>query len=293
MYLYLNGKFVSKEEAVISPFDHGYLYGLGVFETFRTYDGHPFLLEDHLKRLDEGLKELNINASITVEFVLDILNQLLQKNKMDNAYCRLNISAGAAELGLQTEVYGKPTVILLQKPLPPSPPLQEKAAVLLEIRRNTPETDKRLKSHHYLNNIAAKREIGAGNNQEGIFLSQNGFISEGITSNIFWATNGELYTPSIDTGILNGITRQYIIQLAKTRHIPVHTGFYTKEEMMNADEIFFTNSVQEIIPVTAFESVSFPGRKGKIVNLLHADYQQYVDHLWSNKQISKEGMKSE
>jgi 4-amino-4-deoxychorismate lyase len=293
MYLYLNGKVVSKEEASISPFDHGYLYGLGVFETFRTYDGHPFLLKDHLQRLEEGLEELNINSSITVDFVLGILQELQQKNKMDNAYCRLNISAGAGELGLQTEAYEKPTVILLQKPLPLSAPLQEKAAVLLEIRRNTPETDKRLKSHHYLNNIAAKREIGPVHDKEGIFLSQNGFISEGITSNIFWVKSGELYTPCINTGILNGITRQYIIQLAKARNIPIHTGFYTKEELMSADEIFFTNSVQEVIPVTKLESVSFPGRKGQIVNLLHINYQQHVHHLWSNTQISEVEMANE
>ena len=112
MYLYMNGELVPKEEALISPFDHGFLYGLGLFETFRTYNGHPFLLDDHLERLNRGLEELNIDVSYTRNEILHALQLLQEENKLEDAYFRLNVSAGLGEIGLQTEPYVKPNMII-------------------------------------------------------------------------------------------------------------------------------------------------------------------------------------
>jgi 4-amino-4-deoxychorismate lyase len=285
MYLYLNGDIVHLSEAAISPFDHGYLYGMGVFETFRTYEGHPFLLKDHLKRLSRGLKELNIAADLNEEKIKRIITELLKKNGLKDAYCRFNVSGGTEEIGLKTTPYEDATVILFQKELPLSTPLKEKEGVFLKLRRNTPETGERLKSHHYLNNMAAKREIGSSLDQEGIFLTKQGHLCEGITSNLFWVEGGELFTPSVETGLLNGITRQFILALADRLNIPVQVGVFEKEEILEADEVFFTNSVQEIIPVNKIDSMLLPGHNGKYVGVLHKQYTKYKRYLNSIEEL--------
>lgn len=288
MYIYLNGNIVHQSEAAISPFDHGYLYGLGVFETFRTYGGHPFLLGDHLSRLQKGLETLNIETNIKEAEIRQVVRALLQKNGWEDAYCRLNVSGGPGEIGLQTTPYEHATTILFQKELPPSIPLREKEGVFLRLRRSTPEIDERLKSHHYLNNLAAKREIGPSPDKEGIFLTGNGFICEGITSNIFWIKDGAIHTPSIETGLLNGITRRFILALAEDLHIPVHEGFYRVSDLESASEVFFTNSVQEIVPVNRAGNITFAGSNGQYVRLLHENYRKYVTYLNSIEDM-KEG----
>ncbi|VEF48918.1 4-amino-4-deoxychorismate lyase [Bacillus freudenreichii] len=279
MYMYLNGNFIEKEKARISPFDHGYLYGLGVFETFRTYSGVTFLLEEHLERLNAGLAEMGIERAFEKGEVRAIIDELSGLNQLQDSYIRMNVSAGAGEIGLQTAPYTEPTIIFFQKELPPLEPLREKEAVLLNIRRNTPETEVRLKSHHFFNNMAAKRELGSDPGKEGIFLSEDGFLAEGVTSNLFWVNGGRLLTPAIETGILNGITRQFILRLATELGIRTEEGLYKWVELSEADEIFFTNSIQEIVPVNAFEGKSLPGKDGRIVQRLNELYQNYVSNL--------------
>lgn len=285
MYVYINGQFAKKEEVTISPFDHGFLYGLGVFETFRVYNGHPFLLDDHLDRLNAGMKMLNIEAAFTRVEVLRILNELLAKNGYSHAYIRFNVSAGNGEIGLQTDSYSQPNVIVFSKPLPAPEVMAEKKAILLEINRNTPEGTERLKSHHYLNNVLAKREIASATDSEGIFLTKEGFLSEGIVSNIFWYRDGILFTPDIETGILNGITRRFVIAMAREAGLDVREGFYNQEEAESADEMFLTNSIQEIVPVTSFSGVYYPGKEGQIVKTLYRHYEAHRETLWSRTHL--------
>jgi 4-amino-4-deoxychorismate lyase len=288
MLIYLNGQFIKIEDARISPFDHGFLYGIGLFETFRVYDGHPFLLDDHLERLNQGLAELSIQQQYTRKEINNILQELLEKNQLTNAYIRLNVSAGLGEVGLQVEPYLQPNLIIFPKPLLPAGELIEKKAVLLKVKRNSPEGNQRLKSHHYLNNVLAKREIGNQPDVEGIFLNEQGYLAEGIVSNLFWIKENVLYTPTIQTGILNGITRQFVIQLARKNNLQVQEGFYSIEQALKADEMFVTNSIQEIVPITCFEGHSFPGEKGDYLQLLHQDYRQYCKYLWSRNSVRRE-----
>lgn len=272
--MYINGQVIPEKEASISPFDHGFLYGLGVFETFRIYSGHAFLLEDHIKRIQLALSELNIDLTLSVEDLLQILNDLLTKNGYKNARVRLNVSAGEGPIGLQTEPYTNPNVMIFMNPLPAaSDQLSSKSAVLLKQRRNTPESSFRLKSHHYLNNIIAKREIGAGIDVEGIFLNDKGYLAEGIVSNIFWVKNGILYTPAVGTGILNGITRQFVIHLATKHGILVEEGEFMIDDLLEADELFMTNSIQEIVAIEGLEGIKeFTGLQGVITALLFRKY---------------------
>ncbi|MEJ9151649.1 aminodeoxychorismate lyase [Bacillus smithii] len=286
MIVYLNGQFIEKEKAMISPFDHGYLYGLGVFETIPTYSGHPFLLDDHLERLNEGLKELRIRASMTRKKALDIIQELCRRNGLTDSSVRLNVSAGLGEMGMQNEPYHRPTIFVFQRPFKRLHAMKEKEAVLLTLPRNTPETGKRLKSHHFLNNVAAKWEMGSNGEQEGIFLTKDGHLAEGIVSNLFWVKEGTIFTPCLQTGILDGVTRRFIMKLAERLHIPVQEGYFFPEELDYAEEIFLTNSIIEIAPVRKIGDRFYPGIRGKYVRTLWEEYQRYCSYLWSAKALS-------
>ncbi|MBH0176090.1 aminodeoxychorismate lyase [Fictibacillus sp. 23RED33] len=275
MYIYLNGKLVSKDDAMISPYDHGFMYGLGAFETFRTYDGFPFLIDEHLNRLREALNELNIDLVIDSDTVIEMVSTLLAKNKMDDAYFRLNVSAGVGDIGLQTEPYMKPVVILYTKPLMKTNAVAEKELVQLKTKRNTPEGEKRLKSHHYLNSILGKREL-SNMNQEGIFLTREGYISEGTVSNLFWYKDNMLFTPHTSTGILEGITRKWVMHASKLLNIPLETGNYNIETLTEADEVFLTNSIQELVPVSHFQDTTFSGAEGEMYQKFRELYMKHT-----------------
>ncbi|MCM3033711.1 aminodeoxychorismate lyase [Niallia taxi] len=281
MYIYINGEIIPHEKAQISVFDHGFMYGAGLFETFRTYRGHPFLLDSHLGRLNKGLRQLNIDRSFYREETNQIIQRLLNENKLENAYIRFNVSAGIGGIGLQTSSYNEPNVIMYMKSLQTGESLGEKKAEWLRIRRNTPEGDERLKSHHYLNNLLAKREIGEDVQMEGLFLTKEGYVAEGITSNLFWIRNGILYTPSVETGILNGITRRFILALAAQSGLEVREGLYKQENLLEADEVFITNSIQEIVAIKSIGSESYKGVSGPIVQMLYTRYKDNCSYLWS------------
>ncbi|MCE4051793.1 MULTISPECIES: aminodeoxychorismate lyase [Bacillaceae] len=281
MYIYINGEIIPHEKAQISVFDHGFMYGAGLFETFRTYRGHPFLLDSHLGRLNKGLRQLNIDRSFYREETNQIIQRLLNENKLENAYIRFNVSAGIGGIGLQTSSYTEPNVIMYMKSLQTGESLGEKKAEWLRIRRNTPEGDERLKSHHYLNNLLAKREIGEDVQMEGLFLTKEGYVAEGITSNLFWIRNGILYTPSVETGILNGITRRFILALAAQSGLEVREGLYKQENLLEADEVFITNSIQEIVAIKSIGSESYKGVSGPIVQMLYTRYKDNCSYLWS------------
>ncbi|WP_050181819.1 aminodeoxychorismate lyase [Domibacillus robiginosus] len=273
MFTYVNGQIVPNSEVRISPFDHGFLYGIGVFETFRTYNGTPFLLDEHLNRLNKSLQELQIDLYISRDEVLDILMQLKRANGWSDAYIRFNVSAGEGDIGLQTVPYQKPNVIVFQKELAPAGPMTEKRGIWLETRRNRPEGKSRLKSHHYLNNIFGKREAGSDPAIEGLFLTENGFVAEGVVSNVFWTKEGTLYTPALQTGILNGITREFVMDIARDTNLQVEEGLYTRAEAEAADEVFVTNSIQEIVPLQALGGRVFPGAAGEVVQRLFTQYR--------------------
>ncbi|MBJ8106989.1 MULTISPECIES: aminodeoxychorismate lyase [Bacillus cereus group] len=287
MLIYVNGAYVEASEAEISPYDHGYLYGLGVFETFRIYNGHPFLLDDHYERLMDALDTLQIKWTMTKDDIIRILENLLAKNGLKHAYIRFNVSAGIDEIGLQTNVYEEPSVIVFIKPLAIPGDVVEKEGVILKQVRNTPEGAFRLKSHHYLNNILGKREIGNGVNKEGIFLTETGYVAEGIVSNLFFVKGGTLYTPSLETGILNGITRAFIIKVAEEQGIEVKESFFTKDELLSADEVFVTNSIQEIVPLYRIEGEDFPGKVGIVTKRFMDLYEVQREKLWSRNELRR------
>jgi len=257
MWISMNGQLYKEEQAVVSVYDHGFLYGLGLFETFRTYAGKPFLLQEHLLRLTEGCKELGIAYEPNMERIAEQISKLLEVNELQDAYIRLSVSAGVDILGLPGGLYEQPNEIIYIKSLPPRDEAvysQGKALQLLKLPRNTPEGLYRFKSFHYMNNILAKRELqnyrwSAG--AEGLMLTEEGYLAEGIVSNLFFVKNDVICTPSLDTGILPGITRSYVLQLAEANGFSTQDGLYRWEDLLQSDEIFIVNSVQEIVPITS------------------------------------------
>lgn len=274
MIIYLNGQFIEEKEASLSPFDHGFLYGIGVFETFRLYEGRPFLIEWHLERLERAAKDLQIKHRITKEELTDMVDNLLRLNHIEdgNARVRLNISAGVSTKGFTAQTYENPTVLCFVNPLNPENLPVQKEGKVLTIRRNTPEGQYRLKSHHYLNNMYAKQELGNDPRYEGIFLTEDCAVAEGIISNIFWSKGKCIYTPSLDTGILDGVTRRFVIEKMEKLGAEVKTGHFRLESLLTADEAWMTNSVLEIVPFSKIEEAAFPGVSGEMTGFLQELY---------------------
>ncbi|WP_096156036.1 MULTISPECIES: aminodeoxychorismate lyase [Bacillus] len=268
MRVFKDGEILSVDKATVSVMDHGFMYGVGLFETIKVIQNNPILLEEHLVRLKDSLDSVFVQWDYSESEVRDAIKKTLRANQLTDAVIRLNVTAGVAEWGLPTEHYEQPSTIIYARPLPPMTQ-ESKEACILKIKRNTPEGPFRLKSHHYLNNLLAKRElVSRPSNTEGIFLTEEGYVAEGIISNIFWVKNGKVFTPCISTGILNGITRQLVIHLLKLLNIEVEEGFFKKESLLNSDEVFFTNSVQDVTPVKKLESKMFDASNFSIVQKL-------------------------
>jgi 4-amino-4-deoxychorismate lyase len=277
MLCWMNGEYVEQENLKVSPFDHGFLYGLGFFETFRTYNGKPLFLREHLARLKHALSTFRIAMPYTEQQLREVIEALNNQNGGDDGYFRLNVSAGEHEIGLAPTTYEKPNVIVFRKALPKAVPSLEKTAVLLQTVRNTPEAgNTRFKSHHYGNNVFARFELPSLATQEGIFLTQEGFVAEGITSNIFWVKGDTLYTPALQTGILAGITRSIVIRLAKELLMNIEEGEYRAEELFAAEECFMTTAVQQIVPVKQIQDVTYLGLAGNVTQKLMQAYEEYI-----------------
>lgn len=255
MKIMVNGRLVSEHEAQVSAYDHGFLYGLGLFETFRTYQGQPFLLEEHLNRLAEGCRLLGIPHAVDPSYVRQDIQRLLEVNGLTDAYIRYSVSAGVHELGLVKSLEADPTVIIYVKPLAAKGAWYTRGRPIqcLETVRTTPETKVRLKSFQYMNGWLAKQELQRypwASEAEGIQFNERGELTEGIVSNLFMVRDQQLLTPSLDTGALPGITRSYVLRLASKHGMHIEEGIYGLQDLLEADEIFLTNSIQEIVPVS-------------------------------------------
>lgn len=273
----MNGRYMQENELTISPLDHGFLYGLGFFETFRTFNGKVFLFEEHYNRLKEALARYRIAMPYNKKELIEIIVELNMRHNGMDGYFRLDVSAGNGGVGLQPHQYENPTVILFRKELPNI--TVAKNAQWLSTIRNTPEQNIRFKSHHYANNILARQELPSLNEIEVFFLNKDEVVAEGITSNIFWVTEGVLYTPSVDTGILKGITRQEVIRIAKEAEIKVVEGHFDVQKVEEATECFITTSIQGIVAIEQLPNKRFAGVNGEVYKLLKGLYEMRCHNL--------------
>ena len=224
MWIFLHDRFVPREEAKISVFDHGFLYGDGLFEPLRAYDGTIFRLPQHLERLARSARRLELPLPPFSQLE-KILYDTLMRNALRDALLRLTITRGEGEIGLDPALCEKPTLVVTARSFtgyPPEDYLNGISANLVQVRRNPPSAlDPAMKSTSFLNNIMAKLETQKKGAVEGLFLSLQGYLCEGTISNLFWVRRGRLETPSPEVGLLEGITREVIIALAREKRIPV------------------------------------------------------------------------
>jgi branched-chain amino acid aminotransferase len=251
--IYISGKFVPQEDAKISVFDHGLLYGDGIFEGLRAYRGKVFRLQKHITRLYESAKAIWLEIPMSPERMSDAVNEAVRVNKIEDGYVRLVVTRGAGTLGIDPNRCSNPQVIIIADAISLYPPeLYEKGLeiVTVSVQRNHPAAlSPRIKSLNYLNNVLAKIEGLKAGCIEALMLNHKGEVAECTGDNIFIVRHSVLWTPPLEAGILEGITRDAVIEVAREAGIEVRELPMTKHDVYVADECFLTGSAAEVIPV--------------------------------------------
>jgi branched-chain amino acid aminotransferase len=281
MLVYLNGQFVPRESATVSVFDHGYLYGDGIYETLRSYGGTVFLLDRHLERLQRSADAIALALPLPLEQVGTAIRETLAVNKLRDAYLRIQLSRGVGEIGLDPALCPSPTMVIVAKAFRAYPREQYEEGVSVAVvrtRRNDPlALDPAIKSTNFLNNILAKIESLRAGAYEGIMLNGKGYVAEGTISNIFTVRRGVLYTPHPNTGILGGVTRSLVLEIAARSRIRTREVLLRPRDLDDAEECFLTNTTAEVLPVTSVDGRAVAsGRPGPVTRTLMRAYREEV-----------------
>ena len=280
-WIFLGGEFVKKEDAVVSVFDHGFLYGDGVFEGIRVYSGNVFRLEAHLKRLFESAQSIMLKIPYTQEEMTQLIVDTIRKNELDSAYIRVVVSRGKGNLGLDPSTCPMPNVIIIAEQLALYPKeFYERGIKIASVasRRNRPDVlSPQVKSLNYLNNILVKLEANQAGVQEALMLNDQGYVTEGSADNIFIVKNGVIYTPPVYLGALEGITRNAIIDVARAKGYEVKESPFTRHDVYVADEVFLTGTAVEVIAVISVDGREISGGKpGNVTNDLLEEFRKIV-----------------
>ncbi len=271
----VNGEFVLDTDAKVSVWDHGYLYGDGLFETMRAYGGKIFALDAHLKRLRQGAKCLRLEINYADKQLQCLLQETIWRNDLASAYIRLTYSRGAGPIGLDPDLCPTGTLVIMAKPSQVAPVIYSEGISLgvSPIRRNHPAAlSPAIKSLNFGNNILAKIWAKEHGYDDALMLNQDGWLTETTVSNLFFVKGAAVFTPALNTGILAGVTRECIINSTK-----VEQGMYALSQLLDADEIFLTNSGSEVIPVCALDGrIVGNGKPGMLTKQIHSDFQQLV-----------------
>ncbi|MCY2973921.1 MAG: branched-chain-amino-acid transaminase [Planctomycetota bacterium] len=281
LQIYINGQFFSKEDAKISVYDHGLLYGDGVFEGLRAYSGKVFRLQQHIDRLYESARAIMLQIPMTMEALSAAVNETVAKNSLQDAYIRLVVTRGSGALGLDPNKTSNPQIIIIADSITLYPAeFYEKGMAIITastIRNHPAALSPRIKSLNYLNNILAKIEGLQAGCVEALMLNHKGEVAECTGDNIFIVKDGVLKTPPTDAGILEGITRNAVIDLAREHGITCIETAMTRHDVIVADECFLTGSAAEVIPVVKVDSRSIgDGQVGPISKKLQSAFQKMV-----------------
>jgi branched-chain amino acid aminotransferase len=279
--IYINGKFYSKPDAKISVYDHGLLYGDGVFEGLRIYSGKIFKLKEHVDRLFESARAIKLEIPLTHDEMMKAIQATVDINKKRDGYIRPLVTRGAGYLGLDPRKCSEPQVIIIVDDITMYPEeMYEHGMEIVTVAtiRNHPNAlNPRIKSLNYLNNIMAKIEGQLAGCAEALMLNHKGEIAECTGDNVFLVRHGKLLTPSIEAGILEGITRNAVIDLAKAAKIPVIEQPLTRHDLYVSDECFLTGSAAEIIPVKACDArIIGNGKPGPVTKQLREAFTRLV-----------------
>jgi len=278
--VYLNGSLLPLSQARLSPADYGLLYGYGVFETMRAYSGHVFRAERHINRLCRSAGFLGI-ALPDIQELKQALSDVLRANELSNARIRLTVSGGQGIKVPDLLTSNLPTVLITAQPYRPFPHQRYEqgfSAVVSRIRRNSQSPATSMKSLSYLDSLLARREARLAGVDEAIMLNEQGYVAEASTSNVFLVSGNVLVTPSEESGILPGITREVVLELAASLGLEAATRAVTISELTEADEAFLTNSLIELMPLTRLDGKKIgTGTEGQATQQLLKAYKALVD----------------
>ena len=279
-FIFLNGKIIPDTDANISSGDRGFLYGDGIYETLRSYNGTPFKLSEHLDRMRYSAKQLKISFGYTNKDISEWINKLIEKNCSQDAYIRITLSRGAGGGRLQMDEGIEPTILVQVKPLTPyDRRLYEEgmSLVVSNYRRSTSCPISCHKTTNLLKSIMMKEEAKKRSADEAIIVNTEEYVTECVVSNIFFVNNGKVVTPSLNTNILPGITRSTVLDICNESSIPAGEERFKVETLLNADEVFITNSLMEIMPVSKIDDTKI-GKviPGKVTQQLMSVYKNFV-----------------
>ena len=277
MKIFIDGKYYDERAAKISVFDHGLLYGDGIFEGIRAYHGRVFKLKEHIDRLFCSAKAILLQIPMSHAQIMRATVETCRKNKIRDGYVRLVVTRGAGTLGLNPNRCKRPSVIIIADKIQLYPPVVYQRGldiITVPTTRNLHSAlNPAIKSLNYLNNILAKIEANNGGCEEAVMLNAEGFVAECTGDNLFIVKNGALFTPPLSAGALYGITRQTVIELAEAAGLKVSEPNLTRYDLFNADECFLTGTGAEIVPVVKIDGrVIGAGRPGSVTRQLVEDY---------------------
>ena len=279
MKIYIDGEFYDKENAKISVFDHGLLYGDGVFEGIRFYNGRVFRLEQHVDRLFDSARAICLNIGLDKAAVTEATLETIRRNGLHDGYVRLVVTRGVGDLGLNPALCPKASVIIIASKITLYSP--EKYEHGLEVvtcaTRRIPHgaLSPMVKSLNYLNNVLAKIEAQNAGAGEGLMLNEQGFVAECTGDNIFIVKNGVITTPPIASGALAGVTRSVVFDLAGEFGIPIHEPMMTRYDIYTADECFLTGTAAEVIPAVKLDTrLIGDGQPGPVTKKLIARFHE-------------------
>ncbi|HLQ46276.1 MAG TPA: branched-chain-amino-acid transaminase, partial [Planctomycetaceae bacterium] len=281
MKIYLSGQLVDKEQAVVSVFDHGLLYGDGVFEGIRVYGGRVFLLKEHIDRLYESAKAIRLTIPLSPAEMIQATNDTVAANQISDGYVRLVVTRGVGSLGLDIRNTSHPQTIIIADTITLFPDeIYEHGMHLITastIRNHPAALPARIKSLNYLNNILAKIEGTDAGSVETLMLNHKGEVAECTADNVFILKNGVLKTPSADAGILEGITRNAVLRLAREAGIPTLETTLIRHDLYVADEMFLTGTAAEIVPVVSLDGRTIgDGQPGPITRRLLELFHEFT-----------------
>lgn len=281
LLIYVDGQYLPKSKAKISVYDHGFLYGDGVFEGIRAYNGYVFKLEEHIDRLYSSARAIMLEIPLKKEEMKRAVVETLKKNKLKEAYIRLVASRGAGDLGLDPRRCPKPTVIIITDRIRlHDGAAKEKGitAIISWVKRDPVDaTSHEIKSLNYLNSILAKIEANSAGADEAICLNKEGFVCEGVAENIFMVAKGTIITPPTSTGALRGITRSVVIEIAQRLGYTVTKKEITPSDLFIADEVFLTGTAAEVVSVKEINKRRIgDGIPGPVTTKLMKEYHKAV-----------------
>ncbi len=279
--IYLNGKFVPKEQAVVSVFDHGFLYGDGIFEGIRIYDGVIFRLDEHLIRLYESAKSIMLSIPLTYEEMAEAIIATVSANQLQSGYIRVVISRGDGDLGLDPRSCPQANVIVIADTVRLFPEeFYEKGLRIVTVptQRNSPSAlNPQIKSLNYLNSVLVKLEAAQAGVMEALTVNSQGYVCEGSGDNVFIVKRGKVYTPPIYLGALDGITRHAIMDLCETLNLSLSETPFTRHDVYVADECFLTGTAAEVISVIEVDGrLIGNGQPGPITQQLLTEFRKIV-----------------